>query len=59
MEENKNQETTESTKKGYMVICTSLVIGYILGKMSVNQIAVESYRRGVSDALNSIVFRQH
>jgi hypothetical protein len=58
MEENKNQETTkEISNKGAVVICTALVIGYILGRASANQIAVESYRRGVSDTLNSIVFR--
>lgn len=58
MEENKDQKTIEETKKnGIIVIGTTLVIGYILGRMSVNQSAVDCYRQGVSDTLNSIVFR--
>jgi hypothetical protein len=58
MEENKDKETESLRRDGTIVICTTLVIGYILGRMSSNQIAVDSYRRGVSDTLNSIVFRQ-
>lgn len=58
MEENKSKETEDLRKNGYVVICTTLVIGYILGRIGTSQVAVESYRRGVSDTLNSIVFRQ-
>jgi hypothetical protein len=57
MDDNKNKETDTLRRDGTIVLCTTLVIGYILGRMSANQIAIDSYRRGVSDTLSSIVYR--
>jgi hypothetical protein len=57
MEEDKDQKTDTLRRDGTIVLCTTLVIGYILGRMSANQIAIDSYRRGVSDTLSSIVYR--
>lgn len=54
MEQNK--ETDELRVNGAFVILSTLAIGYIVGRLSVNQVAVEAYRRGVSDTLNSLVF---
>ena len=58
MEENKNKETAETKRDGAIIIGTAFVIGYILGRSSGNKIAIDSYRKGISDTLNSIVFTQ-
>lgn len=58
MEQNKSKETEEIRINGSIAICTALVIGYILGRVGTNQIAIEAYGKGVSDTLNSIVFRR-
>lgn len=57
MDENKDKETYSIKKNGVIVTSTTLLVGYFLGRLVANQIAVEAYKRGVSDALNSVIFR--
>ena len=57
MEDNKEKETYSIKKNGAITKGTILLVGYVLGRICANQIAVEAYKRGVSDALNSMIFR--
>lgn len=57
MEEKKKSETS-TIKNGFIIIGAVSVLGYMIGRMSANQLAIYSYTRGVSDALNSITFRK-
>lgn len=59
MEENKNQETSEIKKNGIVVLCGAFVIGYIIGRSNNKQLVIESYKRGVTDTLNSIIFKHN
>jgi hypothetical protein len=59
MEENKQTEITEKDKSKMTLLMGGLVlVGYLLGVSVASVSLAESYRKGVSDTLGSLVFRQ-
>ena len=53
MDGEKNQEIKKIDK--IVWITTMILVGYTIGKYDSTKVAVESYRKGVSDTLASLI----
>lgn len=58
MENIEKKEVIELKKIGMIALGGMFTLGYILGRSGNNLMSIKYYEKGVSDTLNSIIFKQ-